>query len=842
LSSEAFQDDIYLLLSVYYDSESNRAALKFYNVREGQMKIAKDTTDHKPYLITDMHPAEIIEKYQEILKHKGFDHLEIVEKYDPLTDRNVLVTKVVARDPLSVGGVRNSLRDLLKGHCWEARIKYHHCYTYDRGLIPGMLYKIKNGNIELVEYTPDEQVIEKITEVYKDEPELIDELMEWIKLFQTPVPEIRRVALDIEVFSPEIDRIPNPREALYPIIAVSVYSSDNIKKVLLLKRKEFDESELIDIDEFEVEIFDNEKDLILETIRIINDYPLVLTFNGDNFDLPYLRTRALKLGIKEDQIPIGVSRDMEEARLKKGVHVDLYKFFNNRSMRIYAFGNKYREGKTLDEISQALLGEGKVEHETPISKMSYSKLAIYSFKDAELTYKLTEFDENLVIRLVILMMRISKLSMDDLTRHNISAWIKNLMYFEHRKLGYLIPNPDELIRFKGKTTTKALIKGKKYLGAIVIDPIPGIFTNVTVVDFASLYPSVIKRWNLSYETMRCLHPECRNNTIPGTTHWVCRKRKGLTSKLIGFLRDLRVYIYKPLAKKEKVPELKHQYKAVERALKVFINASYGVFGAETFPLYCPPVAECTAALGRYAIASTLKKTYSLGIPVLYGDTDSLFLWNPSREKIEELIDWVSKNLYIDLEVDKAYRWVAFSERKKNYIGVYTNGEVDIKGLVGKKRNTPEFIKNLFYDIISILQKAENIVELENAIDHIKVLTRENYLKLKKGELPLDQLAFRVALSKPLKSYVKTTPQHVKAARQLARYGKILDVGDIITYVKVRSQEGVKAVQLARIDEIDHDKYVEHLKTTLVQILEALGISFDEILGSRHIEKFISGIA
>ena len=417
MSNNDLYRDTYLLLSIYYDRESNRAALKFYDIGKGKIKIVRDNTGHKPYLLTDLSLDELINN-QDVIRHRGFDHFESVIKYDPLTDREVRLTKVVARDPLSIGGTRNSLREILKRHSWEARIKYHHCYTYDRGLIPGMLYKLENGDIRLVEYMPESTVIEKISNVYKDEPELINEIIEWVKLFQTPVPNIRRVALDIEVYSPQIDRIPNPKEAKYPLIAVSLYSSDGVKKVLMLRRENFDESELVDIDSFDIEIFDNEKDLILETVKVLSDYPLVLTFNGDNFDLPYIRTRALKLGISEEMIPIELSRDMEEARLKNTVHVDLYRFFNNRSMRIYAFGNKYREGKTLDEISKALLGEGKVEHETPISQMSYGELALYSFKDAELTYKLTEFDDNLFIRLVILLMRISKLSIDDLTRHN----------------------------------------------------------------------------------------------------------------------------------------------------------------------------------------------------------------------------------------------------------------------------------------------------------------------------------------------------------------------------------------------------------------------------------------
>ncbi len=830
-------EEIYMLLSVGYDGESGRAVLKLYDVKEGVAVIVKDVTGHKPYLLTDLSPEEILEKYPDVIKHRGFDHFEVVEKYDALHDRKVLMTKVVARDPLSIGGGKRSIREILKGHAWEARIKYHHCYTYDRGLIPGMLYRLEGGRLVPIEVDVPENIRRKLEEMYGDDPELLKEAVEWTKLFQAPIPELRRVAVDIEVYSPEPDRIPSAKEAKYPVIAIAYCANDGVKGILLLKRSGIKNEDLSNLP-FTVKLFDTERELLREAFRILSAYPIVLTFNGDNFDLPYLRVRALKLGIPEEEVPIEWSENLNEARLKHGVHVDLYKFFNNRSMQVYAFSNKYREGKTLDEIALALLGEGKHPIEKPISELGYSELARYCFKDAELTLRLTTYDDDLVMKLIILMMRISKLSLDDLTRHSISAWIKSMMYFEHRRLNYLIPNPEDLLREKGITATKAIIKGKKYLGAIVIDPLPGIFFNVVVVDFASLYPSVIKRWNLSYETVRCPHEECKNNTVPGTPHWVCRKKRGLTSKVVGFLRDLRVYVYKPLAKKTKDPMLKHQYDVVQRALKVFINASYGVFGADTFPLYCPPVAECTTALGRHAIVSTLKKARELGLVALYGDTDSLFLWNPPKEAVAKLSEWSAQELGIDLDIDKVYRWVAFSGRKKNYMGVLDNGEVDVKGLVGKKRNTPEFIKEMFYDSIAILSKAGSIEELEDAIGKVKDLVHEYYQKLRKGMLTLDQLAFRVTLTKPLNAYVKNTPQHVKAARQLARLGKQIEVGDVISFVKVRGSEGVKAVQLARIDEVDFEKYVEHIRTAMEQVFDALGISFEEVIGTSLLEGFL----
>ena len=158
------------------------------------------------------------------------------------------------------------------------------------------------------------------------------------------------------------------------------------------------------------------------------------------------------------------------------------------------------------------------------------------------------------------------------------------------------------------------------------------------MDFASLYPSIIKVRNLSYETVRCPHAECKTNTIPGTNHWTCTRKNGLTAMIIGSLRDLRVNYYKSLSKKETLTvDQRQQYTVVSQALKVILNASYGVMGAEIFPLFFLPVAEATTAIGRHTIMETIKKCEDIGITVLYGDTDSLFIKNPTSQQIQTVI-------------------------------------------------------------------------------------------------------------------------------------------------------------------------------------------------------------
>jgi DNA polymerase I len=335
------------------------------------------------------------------------------------------------------------------------------------------------------------------------------------------------------------------------------------------------------------------------------DYPFVLTFNGDDFDLRYLFHRAMNLGIKKSDIPIEVGK--RSCSLSYGVHIDLYKFFFNRSIQIYAFNNRYRD-VTLNDVGNALIALEKIPLDKALGELTYTELAGYCLRDSEITFKLTSFDDELVMKLILVLTRISSMPMEDVSRQGVSRWIRDFLQREHRKRNMLIPNSQDILATKGKTATKAIIKGKKYKGAIVVEPVPGVHFNVAVMDFPSLYPSIIKVWNLGYQSILCSHPECRNNIVPGTPHWVCTKKRALESLLIGSLRDLRVQWYKPKSKDKSLSsDLRSWYDIAQGALKVILNASYGVFGAESFDLYCPPVAEATAAIGRRTGQNTNSK-------------------------------------------------------------------------------------------------------------------------------------------------------------------------------------------------------------------------------------------
>ncbi|MGC8969550.1 MAG: DNA-directed DNA polymerase I [Conexivisphaera sp.] len=824
-----------LLIGAGYDGQRKLAYLQFYVPETGEIRFYYDRTGHKPYLYTRTPPEGLahLRDREDVLE------LRVEEKLDLLNDARAKFTKIIVDDPLAVSGsgARRGLRDLVEAY--EADITYYLNYIYDLGLHPGAFYTVRSGIVEPASFeVPDDVRAALARALERVGPEFRRYVEEWAGVLSQPFPRIKRAALDIEVFTEQMDRVPDPAKADQKVISASLVGSDGVKRVYLLRRPELEVGERRLPPDVEELAFSSEEELLLALFNDMMNYPVILTFNGDDFDLPYLYHRALKFGIPKEAIPISLGRN--EAHVRHGVHVDLYRFFNNRAIQGYAFNNRYTE-HTLNALAEALLGMEKVEFEGSISDLPTEMLAYYNYTDSELTYRLTEFNGDLLMKLLLTIMRVAKMPMADVARTSVSNWIRSLLIFEHRRLGAIVPRKEDL-ESRSVAYSKAVIKDKKYRGGLVMEPVPGVHFNVVVLDFASLYPSVIKVYNISYETVRCPHEECRADParrVPDTEHWVCKRRRGITSLLIGSLRDIRVDYFKALSKRPGVTEEEKEfYSVISQALKVILNASYGVMGFENFALYYLPVAEATTAYGRWAITQTMNRAREMNLEVIYGDTDSLFVRAPSEEQIRALTGWAKDTLGIDLEVDKVFRYVAFSERKKNYIGVYRDGRVEVKGLTGKKSNTPDYIKRVFYDVLNVLSNVNSERDFERASSEIRAMIRQAYLNIKNRKVPLEELAFRVMLSKSIDQYKDTTPQHVKAARLLQlKEKKDVKPGDIISYVKTTGGVGVKPLSMARPEDIDVDKYVEYLRSTFEQLLDALGYSFEEVMGMTSIEEF-----
>jgi DNA polymerase elongation subunit (family B) len=409
----------------------------------------------------------------------------------------------------------------------------------------------------------------------------------------------------------------------------------------------------------------------------------------------------------------------------------------------------------------------------------------------------------------------------------VSKWIKSILMTYFRRQNILFPNSEELK--KGETKTRVE-------GALTLMPIKGIYFNTVVVDFESLYPSCIDTYNLSYETINCGHEGCRKNVVPGLEHQVCIRRRGVYSLLIGALKDLRIHWFKPLSKNDLISiEERELAEATQQLLKLILVSAYGVT-IRIHGLASPMLAESITAYGRWALQSTYDIAKKHGLRPVYGDTDSLFLANPTDEEITWLIRKTKDELKLDLAVDKRYNLCILSA-KKAYFGILQDGTPDIKGVTAIKSNAPGFIRKIYEACVKELSNIRDERDFEDAKKRMIQIVQKNIKDLRRGKIKLKDLVFQTKLSLDPNEKIKSKilPQAYQSAKQLIDSGQSLRKWDVVSFVKVKpinfqgKKFTVKPVELVSgVEEINVEDYVKNLTTALNQSFQFLDIDFESL--------------
>jgi DNA polymerase I len=408
----------------------------------------------------------------------------------------------------------------------------------------------------------------------------------------------------------------------------------------------------------------------------------------------------------------------------------------------------------------------------------------------------------------------------------VSDWIKSMMYTYLRKNNVLIPTSKELRRG---------LETHRVIGALTITPKSGIYFNTFVTDFESLYPSCIDSYNLSYETVDCVHEECKTNKVAEVGHHVCTKRRGFFAALVGALKDLRIRWFKPLSKDNSISaNERHRAELIAKLLKLFTVSSYGVT-IRIHGLACPPLAESITGYGRWALQTSWNLAEQKGLHPVYGDTDSLFLENASSEKVDWLIKTVKERLRLDLAVERHYSVCVLSKAKKAYFGILSDGTPDLKGLTAVKSNAPVFIQNVFKACIKELSHVKNAEEYERAKAKIAAIVQNAIRDLRDRKIKLKDLIFSINLYHDPKEQLasKVLPQPYQCAAQLIDSGKEVKQHDTVSFIKVKSfayrgrQFTVKpAENVQNVLEINVDDYIRNLTTALNQTFNPMGIRFE----------------
>ena len=480
------------------------------------------------------------------------------------------------------------------------------------------------------------------------------------------------------------------------------------------------------------------------------------------------------------------------------------------------FQRRFCKIEKSDPLKYRLLGEFFDLCYQPIPEIDPEELGINTPVDPERYH------------LMFMIARIANLPVPEAySNRRVSEWIKSMIYTYLRRNNILIPTSKE---FRKGSELKRSVPG-----ALTITPKSGTYFNTVVTDFESLYPSCIDSYNLSYETIDCEHEECKRNVVPEVDHHVCTRRRGFYSVLVGALKDLRIHWFKPLLKDRSISEEENFLaRILAELLKLITVSSYGVT-VRIHGLASTPLAESITAYGRYALETTWDLAEEDGLHPIYGDTDSIFLDNPPKKKVEWLTRTMKEKLHLDLTVEKRYSLCVLSEAKKAYFGILEDGTPDIKGLTVIKSNSPKFFLKTFQSCVKKLRHVKSETEYELAKKRIAADVQRSINALRQREVPLEDLEYSVKLwSDPReKAMEEALHQPYQCAVQLIDSGKEVHKRDTVSFIKVKpfmykdKRFTVKpAEHVESLSEINVEDYIRNLKTALNQTFGPMSIKFE----------------
>lgn len=357
-----------------------------------------------------------------------------------------------------------------------------------------------------------------------------------------------------------------------------------------------------------------------------------------------------------------------------------------------------------------------------------------------------------------------------------------------------------------------------YPGGMVIEPKAGLHEGVAVIDFKSMYPSLMMKYNISFDTL----DEAGVYKAPGLPYAFSDKPGFIPTALKRLVEERDAV--RQLAKKYPEGSVERRVlEARQKALKVIANATYGYTGWIGARWYCREVAESTTAWGRRTIGDAIAKAKELGLEVIYGDTDSLFVkYEPA--KVERLLKWINDELGLEAKLEKVYRRIVFTEAKKRYGGLTEDGKLEIVGLEAVRGDWSAVAKEAQAAVIAdLLSKGRSEA----------VATARRYLKMvREGNAPVKKLIIWKQITKSLDEYAAAAP-HVVVARKMAELGWEVKPGDKVGFIVTKKPGKLheKAVPYFEADpsQVDWDYYVEkQVLPPIVRVLSAVGVTEDEI--------------
>ena len=713
---------------------------------------------------------------------------EVVEVKDGL--ESIDVVKVYVDVPATVTKLKNELWDLESvSHCREFDIPFYRRYLIDKELRPGSWVEIEGDHQESEKF-------ESEIEVQDIRPLESSRDLQW-----------KSLAFDLEVIDEDI-------------VMASFYS-EKFRKVLSLK----------DTDLEFVEEVEDQAEMLERFIEIVEDQKadILLGYNTDEFDFDILRDKAdetgvtLALGRNGERMKFNRRGRFKGARIKGRMHLDLYPFVTH----VLAPGID-SETLDLDSVAQEMLGKEKDDLSWSEMKQIWrekgdiEKFAEYALKDSELTYQLGEQISPQILELS----KITGLIPFDTCRLTYGQLTENYLLREAYSRNMLSRNrPSQKKRSKRD-------REQAYTGGFVYTPEEGLYDNVAVFDFRSLYPTVMVAHNISPEMLGV--EACEDEFIIDELDYsFCQDEQGFFPELVENLVSSRYSIKEEMKNIEEGSEKYSSLYSRQQAQKILANSFYGYLGYSGARWYSREAAEATTYLGRKYIQDTIETAEEMGFEMVYGDTDSVMLRKDNiEESMDGFLEEVNSQLpkFMELEFEGLFKRGFFTSKdsgegaKKKYALIDEKANLKITGFEQVRRDWSPIAKKTQKKVLGKV--------LQDRIDEAAEEVKTTIEALNSGNVDVEDLKIYTTLTKPPEEYGSTAP-HVEAVKKAEKRGDSIEAETTVDYVITRGGKSIsdKAELTKYAENYDAEYYIENqVIPVALRVLKVFGYTKDELKG------------
>lgn len=383
--------------------------------------------------------------------------------------------------------------------------------------------------------------------------------------------------------------------------------------------------------------------------------------------------------------------------------------------------------------------------------------------------------------------RVSKVDLQQMARTTTGTGITSMQLETACRDGLLIPyRKQEPEAFKS-----ALELLHTDQGGLVFAPIIGYHEQVGELDFSSMYPSIMTRFNISPETVNCRC--CRHDPtarVPEIGHHTCRHRQGLVPRTLVPLLDKRAR-YKRLMAAATQPAARTLLDQRQTALKWLLVVSFGYLGYKNARFGRIEAHESVTAYSRDLLLQAKEVAERQGYRLLHAIVDSLWLVKPGavRTDYDRLAQAITERTKLSIGVEGLYHWIGFLPSRVNplmpvpnqFVGLFDHGAMKIRGIEIRRSDAPLLVKRAQAEVLHCLSEARTLAGLRKQIPQALEIVRTYRRYLQEGLATVEELAITKSLSKEPQAYRHQTLSMIAAQELLAR-GVPLQAGDTIHYI------------------------------------------------------------